>query len=242
MAVAVQQLAHHVSAPAMRHWVAAKRVLRYLAGTINTGLTYGRNATPDAEITTADISAQQHPSYTPSLVVQGFVDANWGANLDTRRATTGYVFMLSGAAISWASKLQQTVALSSTEAEYMALSAATQDALFLRQLLPIFRACLYPHLKCAELPPIQLWEDNQGSIHMAQNQVTSSRSKHIDIRHHFVREQCNELHSIVISYIPTQHQLADCLTKNLGRIQFRLLSNIMLGAARISPAIATPRG
>jgi hypothetical protein len=158
-------------------------------------------------------------------------------NPERRRSTTGYVFTLGGAAISWLSKLQPTVALSSTEAEYMALSAVTQETLFLRQLLPVFADCLIqpPHTAVPDLPmvlpPTQIWEDNQGAIHMATNQVTSARTKHIDIRHHFVREQL-ESRAISVTYIPTQHQLADLFTKNLGRVQFQYLSNIMLGTAQ----------
>ena len=116
--------------------------------------------------------------------------------------------MLSGGAISWASKLQPTVALSSAEAEYMAVSAAVQDAIFLRDLMG--------DLGYGQAGATKIYDDNQGCIAMSENPVMHQRTKHIDIRHHFVRERV-ESGDIKLEYVPTEEQLADLLTKPLLR-------------------------
>jgi hypothetical protein len=115
---AVGQLAMYMNCHGSQHHAAAQHVLRYLKGTTDVGLTYGLDQ--------------------GTLSLSGYSDADWGAHLDTRRSTTGYVFYLAGGPISWKSKLQPTVALSSTEAEYMALTAAAQEAMCLRGLAKDF--------------------------------------------------------------------------------------------------------
>ena len=220
----VSQLARHIAKPVMRHWVALKRVLRYVKGTIHSGITY--HAVPQPSQRTAVLHIHAHPSYTPSMHIQGYVDANWGSNPDNRRSTTGYVFTLAGGVISWKSKSQLTVALSSTESEYMALSAATQEALSLRELITFLTATSGP--TASSLPALNLWEDNQGAIHVASNPVTGPRLKHIDIRHHFIREHI-VAGEVSVSYIPTEFQLADIMTKNLERPRFQLLSAALQG-------------
>ena len=117
IAFAVSQVARFQSDPSVYHWDLAKNILRYLKGTRARGLTFSPGAHGDAG------------------VVRGYVDASWGEDPSTRKSQSGYVFTLGNAAISWKSKLQTTVALSSTEAEYLALSAAVKEALFLRNLV-----------------------------------------------------------------------------------------------------------
>jgi hypothetical protein len=112
----VSQLSQHMSNPSTQHWKAVKRVFRYLKATVSKGLSF-------------------RESVVQMVEPVGYSDADWAGDLDNRRSTTGYVFMLSGAAVSWSSKWQKTVALSSTEAEYMALAAATQECLWLHELL-----------------------------------------------------------------------------------------------------------
>ena len=130
----------------------------------------------------------------------------------------GYIFYLSGGAISWSSKHQATVALSSTEAEYMALIQATKEAIWLRSLLA--------ELNYTQERPTTLFEDNQSAIALARNPVHHARSKHIDIQHHFVREKI-ESKEIEISYMATDEMIADVHTKPLARPKFAKLINEM---------------
>jgi hypothetical protein len=176
-------------------------VFRYLRATLDLNITYGK-----------DVSL--------GPVVIGFCDADYGGDEDTRRSTTAYVFMLGGGAITWASKLQPTVALSSAEAEYMAVSAAVQDAMYLRQL--------FSDLGFEQREPTTIYEDNQGCIALTENPVMHKRTKHIDIRHHFVRERV-ESGDIVLKYVATQDQLADMLTKPLKRHEMERLRSVVMG-------------
>ena len=167
-----------------RHWKAAKRVLRYLRGTLDKGLVYRRD----------------------DKALIGLADADWGNSELDRRSYTGYSFILSGAAVSWCSRKQKTVALSSTEAEYMCLSEAAKEAIFCITLLK--------ELGCKSLAKVQLFNDNQSAIKLARNPVYHSRSKHIEIRFHFIREAIQR-HPIRLDYLPTEEMTADVLTKPL---------------------------
>lgn len=167
------------------HWLAAKRVLRYLKGTENFGITY--------------------TSYPDDLT--GYVDADWGGSIDDRKSYTGSTFILSGAAISWASRKQRTVALSSTEAEYLGLTDTAKEALYLIQFMK--------ELGFGIRTPIILFNDNQGAAHLSKNPVHHARSKHIDIRRHFIRNAITE-GTIDIRYLPTERMPADMLTEALG--------------------------
>ncbi|KMQ88628.1 retrovirus-related pol polyprotein from transposon tnt 1-94 [Lasius niger] len=164
------------------HWSAAKRVLRYLKGTENFGITYTKK--PD------DLT--------------GYVDADWGGSIDDRRSFTELTFVLSGAAISWTSRKQRTVALSSTEAEYLGLTDAVKEALHLNQFLK--------ELGFNIRTPIILFNDNQGAAQLSKNPVHHARSKHIDIRCHFIREAISD-GTVDIKYLPTERMPADMLTK-----------------------------
>ena len=124
----------------------------------------------------------------------GYSDADWANDLDNRHSTSGNVFVMSGGAISWLSQKQATVALSTAEAEYIALGSVTQEVIWLRQLLSDLK------VNVQESP--ELLEDNQGSIAMAKNPVGHKRTKHIDIRHHFIRE-CVQAGTVSLSYCPT---------------------------------------
>lgn len=134
----------------------------------------------------------------------GFSDADWGNDIETRRSITGYVFMHSGGPISWNCRKQSTVALSTTEAEYMAVSAAAQEAIWWRGLLQ--------ELSTLD-GTLTIFCDNRSAIHLAEREVGySPRSKHIDIRHHFVREKLEEK-IINLEHVSSQFQTADLLTK-----------------------------
>jgi hypothetical protein len=189
IACAVGQLSQFLNKPSSTHMHAAKRVLRYLQGTATLGITYR----------------------PPPLRLQGYSDANWAGDMDTRRSTTGYIVMLNNGAIAWKSRRQPTVALSTMESEYMALTDATKELKWVRTLLAELG---YSNGKSDN--PTNLFSDNQGAIALAKNPVSHSRAKHIDIRHHFVREAIQDK-IIWVQYIPTAEMTADSLTKALGR-------------------------
>ena len=193
ISAAVGAVSAFLSNPGRAHWTAAKRILRYLAGTIDFKLTY---------------SSSSSSSFSPTSL-RGFSDANWGGDIDTRRSTSGYVFMLSGGAVSWGSKRQHCVALSSMESEYIALSLATREATWLRRLLSDFTA----HDSAS---PVTLFQDNQSCIAFASEHRFHKRSKHIDIRHHHVRDSIDS-GIIALEYLPTDAMTADILTKPLSR-------------------------
>lgn len=143
--------------------------------------------------------------------VFGFCDADWATDANDRKYCTGYVFLRSGGAISWNSKRQPTVALSTTEAEYMALSAATQEAMWLKQFDDeIFGTDKMMNIFC----------DNQSAISLANNNGYWARCKHIDIRHHFVRQKVGDK-SCVIHYVNTNENAADAFTKSLQKQKFQ---------------------
>jgi hypothetical protein len=198
---AVSSLGRHLQATGPDHWRAAKRVLKYLKGTMEVGIVYGGQGAKELEL-------------------EVYSDADWGGDIDTRRSTTGYVCMLNGGAISFASKLQPTVALSSAEAEYMALAAATQEVLHLGPILE--------SMGVKSSQAIKVYEDNQGCIALAENPVFQKRSKHIDIRYHFVRERV-EMGDIKVEYVSTEEQLADMLTKPIKRQQVENLRKRAMG-------------
>ena len=133
----------------------------------------------------------------------GYSDADWAS-------TTGNVFIMSSGAVSWLSQKQSTVALSTAEAEYIALGSATQEAIWLRQLLV--------DLKVNISTPLEILEDNQGTIAMAKNPVGHKRTKHIDIRYHFIRETVHN-GVISLSYCPTKEMVQfEKLRDQLGLI------------------------
>ena len=202
---AVSCVARFCSNPTTQHMRAVKRILRYLRGTTNQGLLYKKNGSKE---------------------VVGFSDADWGGDVDDRKSTSGYVFQIGGSTVSWRSKKQTSVALSTAEAEYISLSAATQEAVWIRQL-------------CAELsakPPIYdptvIFEDNQSTIAMSHNPQFHGRSKHIGIKYHFVRDQVTK-GTIDLKYCPTTEMIADLLTKGLPKNQFMKLRE-MIGLDKCS--------
>jgi hypothetical protein len=182
IAFAVSALSRHMANPTRAHLNAAKSVLRYLSGTAGLGIRFGLAGG-----------------------LEGWCDADFAGDLPSRRSTTGFVFLVAGGAVSWQSKLQPTVAHSTTEAEYMASSAAVREGLWLRHLM----GDLGVHVGV-----VQLQGDNQAALALINNPVITPRSKHIDVMHHFVRERVMR-GEVVFSYCATAKQVADCLTKSL---------------------------
>lgn len=190
---AVTTLSKFNSKPTLDHWQALKRVLRYLRGTIHYGITYHKADSPDTQ---------------PTLL--GYCDSDYAEDRSDRRSITGYAFLLGGAAISWCSRKQATVSTSTTEAEYMAVSEAAKEAMWWRYF---FTDLGYDMTKAT-----RILSDNQGSIKLSKNPENHRRTKHIDIRHHYIRERVEE-GSLELIYVRTSQMAADVLTKPLGRLQ-----------------------
>jgi hypothetical protein len=196
IAYAVGVLARFMSAPKMSHWLAAKGVLRYLCGTRDYGIFYSANS---------------------SSKLTGYTDSDFARDVDTRRSTAGYTFILANGAISWSSKRQATVATSTTEAEYIAAAAAVKEALFERTLLRDLGI---------SIDTVEIYGDNQSALALANNPVSTSRAKHIDVAYHFTRERVL-LGDVAFSYIPTDQMVADTLTKALPAAKFEFCNKMM---------------
>ena len=191
IAVAVNCLSQFMCNPSKDHWTGVKRILRYLKGTVDYALTF---KAADADV-----------------VLKGFTDADWAGDISTRKSTSGYVFKICGGFISWRSNKQSTVALSTTEAEYIALTSAAQEAVWLRALLK--------DLGFEQESPTVISEDNQSAIAIAKNYKVTARTKHIDVRYHFIKELIDK-YFITILYCPTEEMIADIMTKGLVKQKF----------------------
>jgi hypothetical protein len=187
LAYAVAALGRHAATPGPDHQHALERVFRYLRATADYQLVLGRSATS-----------------VPTLL--GYADSDWASDVNDRKSTSGYVFTLGGGAISWSSKKQPTVALSSTEAEYIAGAHAAKEATWLRLLLS--------ELGQDMSSPTILHVDNQSAIAIARNPEFHERTKHIDVRYHYIRQVIDD-GTLYLEYAPTQEQVADVLTKGL---------------------------
>ncbi|SCZ99973.1 BZ3501_MvSof-1269-A2-R1_C59g00335 [Microbotryum saponariae] len=174
--------------PGRRHWIAVKHVLRYLRATYRDELLYARG-----------------PAKVTGVV--GYSDANWGACVDTSISTMGYVFYLAGAAVSWSSKRQTRVADSTTDAEYLALSHAGKEAIYLNQLLSELHVC--------PIAAAHIFTDNEAAAAVAHDPVRTSGTRHIRLREHFVRDMVNR-GDISLSHVGTADMVADVFTKALG--------------------------
>ncbi|XP_044741904.1 secreted RxLR effector protein 161-like [Chrysoperla carnea] len=187
IAYAVSLVSRYNNDPGKPHWNAVKRIFRYLKGTINKKIQYSKHE---------------------NSAIMGFSDADWAGDVDNRKSVTGYVFLSQGGAICWNSKKQPTVALSTTEAEYMALSATVQEALWLRNFMK--------ELDGKEAEPTKIYCDNKSAIDLAAIANYRPRTKHIDVRHHFIRQHILN-NEIILSPVGTREMTADVLTKGLPR-------------------------
>lgn len=200
---AVGRLTRHMQAPKQQHMVAAERVFRYLAGTKNIGLIFGREQ-------------QQKTNHSEIFDVSAHSDADHGGDLDDRKSTTGWIARVGGDVVSWASKKQRVVAISSCEAELYAAATATCEVLWQRGLLTELQLC------APEPQPSILHIDNQSTEIIARNGIKGERTKHIDIRWCFFTDEIHE-GRISPKWIPTKDQHADILTKALPAPQFLAL-------------------
>ena len=181
IAQAVGALSRFCSDPCESHWTAAKALLRYLRGTLSHKLVLGGGA--------------------PGIV--GYTDADFAGERIQYRSTSGHVFLLNGGAVSWLSKLQETIATSTSESEYMACFMAVKEAVWLRQLLDEFGV---PH------KPVPIYSDSQAAMSIAANPVESQRTKHFGVKYHYVREKVLT-REVTLTYLHTGAMLADMFTK-----------------------------
>ena len=194
----VTKLAQKMSDPSENDMNVAKGVLRYLKGTKHYGLVYRKSG----------CKAQ----------IKGHCDADWASSCSDRKSISAYVFWLdrSSGLISWKSKKQNIVALSSCEAEYISLSYCVQEAIYLQKLLNTF------YEKDCKIDIASIGVDNQGCIALAKNPVHQQRSKHIDVRYHFLRDAVSDK-VIDLYYVPSKENIADVLTKPVSHQRIREL-------------------
>ena len=195
------ELSKHMSNPGIKHWHAAKRVLRYLKGTSSLGLTYSRGL-----------------SNRNRLIA--YADADWATCPETRRSVSGYVVLLNGAAIAWKSKKQGAVATSTSEAEFVSASKAADELVWERRILA--------DLNLPQPSPTPLFEDNRACRLLSENPVHRERSKHIDFRVHALRDRVAS-GEVVLVDCSSHDMVADSLTKNLPADAFLRHRDVQLG-------------
>eukprot|EP00253_Pinus_taeda_P027748 PITA_27748 len=187
---AVSLISRFMERPKETHWQAAKRILRYVNGTKGFGILY---------------------SSSESFMLTGYTDSDWVGSVDDRKSTSGYVFHMGSGAISWASKKQPVVYLSTTEVEYVVAIAAACQAVWLRRVLRDL---------CHEQEnDTTIYYDNSSAIALSKNSIFHKRTKHIDTKFHSIRELVNN-GEIVLQHCRTEDQPADILTKPLAKKSF----------------------
>ncbi|KAK5996264.1 Retrovirus-related Pol polyprotein from transposon TNT 1-94 [Cladobotryum mycophilum] len=192
IAFAVSYCSRFLNDPRPSHHQLLTRILRYMKGTSNWSLCYEGKANN----------------------LHGYTDADYAGDKSSRRSTAGYLFSLGSGAISWQSKKQPTIALSTCEAEYMGHTQAAKEATWLRTLLQ----SLFPGLGFTDKPTM-IYADNQGAISLSRNPEFHAKTKHIDIQYHFIREKIAD--GIVgLAHVPSADEIADGLTKPLATDAF----------------------
>ena len=189
-----------MSNPSEEHFKALNRIWQYIRTTQNKGILYKGDLEPS---------------------IDGYIDSDWGGDYSTRKSTTGYIFLIGNSPISWSLKLQKSVALSSCEAEYMALKEASKELIWLKSFFSQIEL-----LKSYRVDKIYC--DNKSAIDLSKNPEHHARTKYIDIQYHFVRD-CIKQEMFKSVYINTKEQLADALTKALDYQSYRnFVNNINL--------------
>lgn len=179
--------------------VSLKRVLRYIKGTLELNLVYANKS---------------------DNIISGYADADWGGDTTDRKSTSGFCLFVFGNVVLWSSKKQSTVAISTTEAEFIALSSCVTEACWLRNLLL--------ELKLVRTDTkITIYEDNQSTIRSCNTHEQLKRMKHLDIKYHFVKDKIKD-GIIILQYINSSEQIADILTKPLNKVVFEKLRKCML--------------
>jgi hypothetical protein len=204
IAHSVMSLARHMQGPTHAHLQRARRVLRYLR-TNPGGLVYTRRLGPES---------------APTL--EAFADASFATDNTTGKSTTGFVLLLSGAAVAWRSKLQSCVAQSTTEAEYISLALAAAEVNWVRQLLSF--------LNNEQSTPTPIFEDNNAALQLASNPVVQQRTRTINVKYHYLRQLVGQK-VVDILAVRTGAQRADILTKALPRATHKVHAAFLLGHA-----------
>ena len=190
-------LSQYLDSPHTTHLDAVKQIFKYLAGTKHLYLVLGGHCLDPGEKTTG---------------VLGFSDADWVSHLHCH-LISGFAFFVGTGVVSWSAKKQLIVTLSSTESDYVALTHAMKDIIWIHKLLNEL-SFLYNYQ-----PPTTLYCDNQDAIDLSKNSCFHARMKHIDVHFHFVCQAVNQ-NQIQIKYIPTNEMVADIFMKSLGRVKF----------------------
>jgi hypothetical protein len=185
LAFSVCLIARYMERPTEMHLAAAKRILRYLKGTMNLGILYKRDLNQS---------------------LQGWTDSDYAGDLDDRKSTSGYVFKFGSSAISWSSKKQPIVTLSTTEAEFVAAASCACQGMWLRSILQ--------QLGQTQRKGIVIFCDNSSSIKLSKNPVMHGRCKHIDVRYYFLRDLVKD-GVLEMKHCNTGDQIADVMTKPL---------------------------
>ncbi|RVW97571.1 Retrovirus-related Pol polyprotein from transposon TNT 1-94 [Vitis vinifera] len=193
IAFAVGMLGRYQSNPGINHWKAAKKVMRYLQGTKDYKLMYRR---------------------TNNLEVVGYSDSDFAGCVDSRKSTSGYIFILAGGAISWRSVKQTMTATSIMEAEFISCFEATSHGVWLKSFISGLK------VMDSISRPLSIYCDNSAAVFMAKNNKSGSRSKHIDIKYLAIRERVKEK-KVVIEHISTELMIADPLTKGMPPLKFK---------------------
>ncbi|CAJ2668305.1 unnamed protein product [Trifolium pratense] len=189
---AVGVCVRYQSEPKMSHLTQVKRIFKYVNGTCGYGILY---------------------SHGNDSTLIGYCDADWAGSADDRKSTFGACFFLGNNLVSWLSKKQNSVSLSTAEAEYIAAGSSCSQLLWMRQMLKEYSV---------EQDVMTLYCDNLSAINISKNPIQHSRTKHIDIRHHFIRELVEEK-IVTLEHIASEEQLADIFTKALDANQFENL-------------------
>lgn len=195
IAASISILAQRTSNHTQEDWNELKRVVRYLKGTIHLKLHLGDGSNES---------------------LTGYADANWAEDRTDRKSNSGYIFKIYGATVSWGCRKQTCVALSSTEAEFIALSDACKEAIWLRSVLSWFQMDMSK--------PTTMFEDNQSCLALINQEGFSNRSKHIDTRRFFVKDHI-DTGTIRCKYCKTEEMLADMCTKPLSANRLMYLRN-----------------
>ncbi|CAB1112906.1 unnamed protein product [Ectocarpus sp. CCAP 1310/34] len=202
---AVRAVARHSHEPKKSHWKAAQKILNYLLETAHLTLKFKPDNSVDAS----------------TLV---YVDADFASKANDRRSVSGAIVLVASMPVVWISKTQKCVSQSTSEAEYLAMGDGVKEALFVNGMLQFLRPSAKPR-------KIDVLEDNEGAIALAENPLSSSRSKHIDVRHHFLRNLTEE-GVIEVTHVPSEEQHADILTKALPRDLFEVHRDFGLGSRK----------
>ncbi|KAF7759957.1 hypothetical protein Agabi119p4_11652 [Agaricus bisporus var. burnettii] len=187
LSFAVNLLSRFANNPGRKHWEAFRHTPAYLKETLHYGITFSRHA---------------------DIRPFGYVDTDYAGDIDGSQLTEGHIFFMAGGPVLWASKHQDTVALSTVEAEYMVFMCAIQQALWLSKFMD--------EVALSQERPMTIYADNNGAIANTQNNKNHKQTKHIRIRHHFTKERV-ESGNISFTYIPSANNLADIITKSIPK-------------------------